>query len=296
MTKSGSEGGMIGLETIDHLAGRRLGTHDVPCPECGPFKRSARNQRKPVLRVYRIEPNFAGYHCARCGEKGAALDRNGTPPDPVKLAKARAEAADRDRMLKAERLGKAQWLWSIRKPIAGSIAETYLRSARSYAGPLPATLGFLRSRGDHPPAMIAAFGLAAEPEPGRLAIADELVRGVHITRLAPDGAGKAGTEDDKITIGQCIGSPIVLTPPNDLLGQAITEGIEDGLSVYAGTGLGVWCAGCASRMPGLADAVPGWINRITVYAHDDADGKRHALELADALVARGFEAFIEGLA
>jgi hypothetical protein len=58
-----------------------------------------------VLRVYRLEPNFAGYHCARCGDKGAALDRNGTPPDPMKLARARAEAAERERIVKADRLG-----------------------------------------------------------------------------------------------------------------------------------------------------------------------------------------------
>ena len=55
----------IGLD-IDHLTGGRLGTFDVP--ECGPLKRSARNQRRAVLRVYRIQPGFAGYHCARCGE------------------------------------------------------------------------------------------------------------------------------------------------------------------------------------------------------------------------------------
>src|SRR5271154_6730862 len=125
---------MIGLDTIDQLTRPRLGTFDVPCPECGPLKRSTRNQRRPVLRVYRIEPSFAGYHCARCGEKGAALDRNGTPPDPIKLARARTQAAERDRTLKAERLSKACWLWAQRKPIAGSIAETYLRSARGYGG------------------------------------------------------------------------------------------------------------------------------------------------------------------
>jgi hypothetical protein len=77
-------------------------------------------------------------------------------------------------------LGKAQWLWAKRQPIAGSIAETYLRSARGYGGPLPATLGFLPSRGDHPPAMIAAFGMATECEPGVLRIADAAVLGVHL--------------------------------------------------------------------------------------------------------------------
>ena len=56
------------------------------------MKRSARNQRRPVLRIYRVEAQFAGYCCARCGEKGAAFDRDDKPPDPAKVAKARAEA------------------------------------------------------------------------------------------------------------------------------------------------------------------------------------------------------------
>jgi hypothetical protein len=247
---------MIGLDTIDQLTARRLGTFDVPCPVCGPLKRSARNQRKPVLRVYRIEPNFAGYHCARCGEKGAALDRNGTPPDPIKLAKARAEAAEDARVATAKRLSTARWLWRRRRPIFGSIAATYLRGARRYGGPLPATLGFLPAQCDHLPAMIAAFGLAHEIEPGVIAISDHAVTGVHLTRLLPDGSGKAEFDDPdenaKITIGLSAGSPIVLAPPNDLLGLAISEGVEDGLSAHEATGLGAWAAGSAPRMPALA--------------------------------------------
>jgi Toprim domain len=282
---------VIDLPTIDQLTGRQLGTHDVACPVCGPLKRSARNQRKATLRVYRVEPNFAGYHCARCGEKGAALDRNGTPPDPIKLTKARAEAAERDRTLKAERLSKARWLWSIRKPIIGSIAETYLRSARSYGGALPATLGFIAARRTYPPAMIAAFGFADELEPGRLAIADEAVCGVHLTRLLPDGSGKAVFDDPdeeaKIMVGLSMGSPIMLAPPNDLLGLAVSEGVEDGLSAHEATGLGAWAAGSAARMPALADAISPYIDCATVLAHDDKDGRRHATELARLLRARG---------
>jgi hypothetical protein len=276
---------MISLDAIDRLTGAELGTFDLPCPICSPHRSTPANRRKPVLRIWRVQPGFATYYCVHCGEHGHVLERK--PADPATLAKARAKAAERDRIHNAARLSKTKWLWSVRMPPERTIVETYLREARGYRGPLPATLGFLPSRGNHPPAMIAAFGMATEPEPGRLGIADELVRGVHITRLAPDGSGKAVTEDDKITIGRCIGSPIVLAPPTDLLGLAVTEGIEDGLSVHAATGLGVWCAGCASRMPGLADAVPDCIDCITVYAHDDADGKRYAIEFADALVALG---------
>jgi hypothetical protein len=285
----------IGLDIIDQLTGRRLGTFDVPCPECGPFKRMPRNQRKPVLRVYRLEPGFAGYHCARCGVRGAARDRNSAPPDPVKVAKARAEAAERDRMLKAERLSKALWLWSTRKPIIGSIAERYMRDVRGYGGPLPATLGFLAARREHPPAMIAAFGLAREvDEPGVMAIADSAVTGVHLTRLKPDGSSKATFEDPdenaKIMVGYSAGSPIILAPPNDLLGLAITEGIEDGLSVHEDTGLGVWAAGAASRLPALAPVVPSYIDCTTVIADDDRDGRRFASELADGIRARRMDA------
>jgi hypothetical protein len=278
---------------IGQLTGGRLGTFDLPCPECGPLKRSARNQRRPVLRVYRIEPSFAGYHCARCGEKGAALDRNGTPPDPIKLARARAEAAERDRTLRAGRLSKARWLWSVRMPPVGTIVEAYLREARGYGGRLPATLGFVPARGEHQPAMIAAFGLAHEIEPGVLVIPDQAVTGVHLTRLVPDGSGKAVFDDPdeqaKIMIGSSTGWPIVLAPPNDLLGAAIAEGIENGLSVHEATGLGTWAAGCASRMPALAGAMPGFIESTTIAGDSDDDGRRYAAELTKLIHARGIE-------
>jgi Toprim domain len=269
-------------------SGGRLGTIDVPCPECGPLKRSPQNQRRPVLRVYRVEPSFAGYCCARCGEKGAALDRGAKPPDPAKVAKARAEAAEHARSLHEERLGKARWLWSQRLPIAGSIAESYLRAARGYSGALPATLGFLPARGDHAPAMIAAFGLTHEVEPGLVAISTSAVTGVHLTRLRPNGLAKA---DDtaglsKIMLGFSTGSPIVLGATNDLLGLSVTEGIEDGLSVAEALGTGVWAAGSASRLPALADAIPFWVEYVTIVADDDADGRRHALELHRRILGR----------
>jgi hypothetical protein len=246
------------------------------------------------MRVWLLEPGFASYHCARCGEKGAAFDRHSAPPDPVKLAKARREGAERDRALRADWLKIAVWLWSNRKPIAGSIAETYLRGARGYGGPLPATLGFLPARGKYPPAMIAVFGMAHEIEPAVMAISDGAMTGVHLTRLKPDGSGKVVFDDPdenaKIMIGYSAGSPIVLASPNDLLGLAITEGIEDGLSVHESTGLGVWAAGSASRMAALAPAVPSYIETLTVVADDDPDGRGGAADLAARAATRGMEA------
>jgi hypothetical protein len=245
-----------------------------------------------VLRVWRLEPGFATFHCARCGERGYVRNDYSRPQiDRAeferRLAAARAEAAARERSSAAERLAKALWLWRQRKPIVGPIAETYLRQVRGYRGALPATLGYLAPRGEHGPAMIAAFGIAYEPEPGLLEIADIAVRGVHITRLAANGLGKAGTARDKIMLGSSIGYPIVLAPPNDLGCLAIAEGIEDALSVHDDTGLGVWAAGSASRLPALADVVPRYIEAVTITVDDDDVGRANADALAGRLLARG---------
>jgi len=291
---------MIDFRTIEDLTFGRFGTCDVVCPLCGPTKRKPASQRKPVLRVWRLERGFATYHCARCGEGGYVRDDYAKPrieraEFERRLAAARAEAAERERSSAAERLAKAQWLWSKRKPIVGSIAETYLRQARGYHGTLPATLGFLPARGEHGPALIAAFGIAYEPEPGLLETADAQVRGVHITRLAADGR-KAGTERDKIMLGSSIGYPIVLAPPNDLMGLAIAEGIEDALLVHDDTGLGAWAAGSASRLPALADIGPQYVESVTVTVDDDEVGRRNANELAERLLARGIREVRQALA
>jgi hypothetical protein len=277
----------LDLTTIDRLAGGKLGTHDVVCPLCSPYH-SLQGQRRNVLRVWRVEPGFATFCCARCGEKGYIHDRHAPASDPAKLTRLRAEAAEHDRIHKLERLSKARWLWSQRRPIAGSIAERYLRE-RKIVCPSPATLGFLPARGDYTPAVVAAYGMAHEVKPGVIAIADDAVRAVHITRLLPDGSDRERGDQAKIMIGHSVGFPIVLAPPNDLLGMAITEGIEDALTVHQSTGLGAWAAGSASRMPALADALPSWIECMTVLTDDDADGRRFAGELADHIRARGIE-------
>jgi hypothetical protein len=242
------------------------------------------------MRVWRHDPSFVTFHCARCGETGYARDASSAPaPDPAKLAPVRAELAKLDGHAAMEQSRKAVWLWRHRQPIAGTIAEIHLRDARGYGGPLPATLAFLPARDCYSPAMIAAFGHVEEPEPGVIAISDEAVRGVHITKLKLDGSGKAGTERDKIMVGASLGLPIVLAPINDLLGLAVCEGIEDTLSTYEATGLGAWAAGAASRLPALAQAIPEYVECTTVVVDDDPDGRRHAVELGRRTASRGIE-------
>ena len=279
----------ISLTVLGDLVGGVLGRHDVACPRCGPSCRSPVNRRRRVLRIWYHEPSFASFNCARCGIEGYAVDRAGERAEPNKLEKARAKALERQRIEASESLKKSRWLWSQRQPIVGSIAEAYLRKCRGYQGRLPGTLGFLPARDDYPPAMIAAFGTAAETLPGEIVIYDAAIRGVHITRLAPDGSGKAGSDADKLTIGVANKSPIWLAPANDGLGLAISEGVEDALSVHQATGLGAWAAGTAGRLPGMAEYVPSYIECVTIMVDPDPVGERNAGELARRLDKRGIE-------
>lgn len=274
------------------LAGNRMGVQDVPCPRCGPERRSPTNRRRKVLRIWRISPAFATYRCARCDIHGHVREDGAPTPDPLELAKAKVEAQRFAIATNEAKQKKAQWLWSIRRPIAGTPAARYLREVRGYNGPLPATLGLLPERGHFPPAMIAAFGLPDEVEPGMISIAPTRVQAVHITRLLPDGLGKAGTEADKIMIGTPRGAPIALASPNDLNGLAITEGIENALSVHEATGLGVWAAGSASLLPALAAVIPPFSDFVTIVSDPDQTGQRFARQLKAGLAKRGIAHFM----
>lgn len=282
-------GQLFDLRVVEQLAHVGIGMFDVPCPICGPLRRTLAKQRKPVLRIWYLDPAFASFCCARCGEHGYVRDVSTSRRlDPAQIERAKAEAERRKRETAEDRQKKAAWLWSQRRPIIDTMAEGYLQT-RGITCPWPQTLGFLPARGDYCPAMIAAFGIPTEPEPGQLDINPEAIVGIHLTRLKPDGSGKADEQPNKIMIGMSAGLPIVLAPPNDLLGLAITEGIEDGLSVYQASGLGVWCAGSASRLPALAKVVPSCVEAVSILVDDDDAGRRHAGELASRLQYGGIE-------
>jgi hypothetical protein len=279
----------LSFPELMHAIGYRMGVHDVACPICGPDRRVTINRIRKVMRIWNVFPGFVSYTCARCGESGYARDRDAPKPSASTCTRLRAEMEERSHDAAAARLSKALGLWRLRQPIRGSIAETYLREARAYQGPLPPTLGFLPARGDHAPAMIAAFGLSVEIEPSVMALPTDRIAGVHLTRLSPDGQDRDRGDKAKIMIGFSKGSPIVLAPWTDGLGLVVTEGIEDALSAHEATGLCTWAAGSASRLPTLADAVPSWVETVTILADDDRDGRRHASALATNLSKRNVE-------
>jgi hypothetical protein len=264
----------------------KFGAIDAPCPLCGPLRRTVANQQRKTLRLWCSDPAFISYHCARCGAQGWSSD-SGASRSIFSTAETAAigdEVKRREQDEGRERLKLALALWRRRASIYDTAAETYLRVARGYTGRLPATLGFLPASGDFAPAMIAAFGMARETLPGEIVIDDAAIRGVHITSLKPDGSGKAGTDRDKIMVGRSTGFPIVVAPVNDLLGLAIAEGIEDALSLHEATGLGAWAAGSASRMPALADKIPGYVEAVSIAADNDDVGMKYADELGQVVL------------
>jgi putative DNA primase/helicase len=295
----------VGIDDVAAKCGLKLkrSGHELvgSCPRCGGDDRFSVHPRKEV------------FNCRQCGGKGhGAIDlamfaegldflaavemltgasaRHRRKP----AQSSRPAVTPDDEAYARQQAHKAAWLWEHRQPLACSIAETYLREARGYGGPLPPTLGFLPPREDKHPAMIAAFAMAQEIEPTVLGEPSN-VASVHLTLLKIDGSGKADVKPNKIIVGSPAGRPITLAPVNDLLGLAVTEGIEDGLSVAWSLGLGTWAAGAAGFMPALADTVPGYVGCCTIFGHADQAGRRGARALADRLVARGLEVFIEGV-
>ncbi len=276
----------LSLSQINDLTGGQQGTFDVPCPRCGPDRKSTRNRKRCVCRIWNGEA-FATWNCARCGFSGWARNGEGPRTDPARLVAIKAENIKRDADYAEARLALSRFLFDCSKPAFGTIVETYLKSARHIRCRIPMTLRYLSPRKPgHHPTMIAPFGIPDEIRPGELDISRNAVRGVHLTLLRSDGGRKADTEPNKIMIGKCLGSPIVVAPMNDLLGLSITEGIEDALSIHAATGLGAWAAGAAGRMPALANAVPDYTDCVTIVADDDDAGQRGAEGLAKALTNR----------
>jgi hypothetical protein len=272
---------------------KRIGAEIVgPCPKCGGQDRFAVHLKKQI------------FNCRGCGVGGDVIDlvkhlddvdfnaavttlATGKPASPTITTRRRAPRTKSGSLehYARQRHDTARWLWSQRKPITGTPAERYLRKARGITCPLPTTLGYLPPSANYDPTLIACFGLCTESEPGVLT-PPQNVDAVHRTILRADGRGKADIDNPKRFCGSPGALPIVLAPLNDLLGLAICEGVEDALSIYEATGLGVWAAGGAGRMPALADTVPDSVEAVTIFADGDEAGQRGAIGLAERLDER----------
>lgn len=249
---------------FDQLSGLLAGAAgrsivDVACPICGPERKQAHNRNRKVMRIW-DDGDFLTYLCARCGNSGWAKDGSGAaraaPPKPQQAAEPVQDKAE-----------LARYLWSLSAPLMGSPAETYLRSRQCF-------VGFLPARNGRPPAMIARFGAG-------------LITGIHLTKLKPDGSGKAD-ENAKTMIGPSAGRPIVVHDNPDRDEIIVAEGIEDAGSLHIATGWSAQAAGAMVRVPAVVAAAP---RSARLYLAVDQDFGREARKagaraLAGALAAR----------
>jgi hypothetical protein len=273
------------------LGGRRAqrladGSFLVPCPV--PSHGKGRGDRNPSLRIGDGETRVLVYCYGGC-DRVSVLDelcRRGLLDDrPARRTESRSPKPQASDDYVRRQHQKAAYLWSRRQRITGTIAEKYLRT-RAITCELSPTLGFLPAREpEHHPALIVAFALVDEPEPGVLGTPHD-VNAVHLTLLKPDGTGKAEIERPKLIVGRPLGRPLVVAPVNDGLGLAITEGLEDALSVHLATGLGAWAAGSASMMPSVADNMPDYVTCVSIFVDANTAGRRHSHELAVKLRQR----------
>ena len=181
----------------------------------------------------------------------------------------------------------ARRLFSMARPIRGTIAETYLRCRSvTFLQKVPA-LRF------HPRCFYRADDNARrETMPALLAAVTDLdgtITGVHRTWLARDGTDKAPVPTPRRAMGQLLGNGVRLGAARDVL--AAGEGIETVLSLRCALPrLPMVAALSVNHLAALTPS-PG-LRRLYV-ARDNDDAGRHAAEaLSERIQANGIEVLI----
>jgi DNA primase len=243
-----------------------------------PFHR----ERTPSFSV-RDDRRF--YFCFGCGERGDVFDwfmraegltfaeaierargAAGQPQAPAATCGCGAPVPN-DNAETARRQAAVRAIWNASRPIAGTIAEVYLREARAVTVKLPDCLRchpglpFDLPAGDALPALVAAV----------TDLAGELVA-VQRTWLRTDGSGKADIRSPKRSLGPVRRGAVCMGPPATTLGLA--EGIETALSAAELYRLPVWASlGCAN-LPRVR--LPAGVRNVVIFADRGAVGEQAA--------------------
>jgi hypothetical protein len=252
------------------LGGRWHGRYGTAaCPVCQPERRRDQN----ALTLADGKASLLA-HCKRAGcdfldilDAAGLLSEDYCAPDLSRIAQRHTEA----KAQAEKRAMAAKRLWAETQPIAGTVAETYLRG-RGISCALPHTLRFHSHCWHGPnesrwPAMVA------------------LVEGgegfaVHRTYLRPDGSGKAGLAGgDKLMLGATAGGAVRLSGGISRL--VVAEGIESALSLLCGLlaePATVWAALSTSGLRSLR--LPEKPSRLVIAGDGDQPGREAAHALA----------------
>jgi len=180
---------------------------------------------------------------------------------------------------KRDNRGLATRLWLASRPIAGTIAETYLR-ARGLDGPYPRVLRFN-------PTTILGSGANKRIMPALIAAIENDVGVVAVQRtfLDPLDILHKPIAKPKVSLGLLGGAAIRLAPASEELGLA--EGIEDALTAMQWFGTPTWALGGVERLA-LVD-IPERVRRVIVYSDRGVAAERLLEKAWDHLAANGRE-------
>ncbi len=249
----------------------------APCPVC-------QNEGRKGQNALTLADGDGGRLLLNCKKSGCAyrdiLTAAGitpgsyTPPDPATIAQRKAEQ-HKEAM---KRAAQAQRLWQEALPIAGTLAETYLRG-RGITCPLPGTLRYSQS----------CWHATAKRLPALVALVDGSDGfAVHRTYLRSDGSGKADVEPAKAMLGAVQGGAVRLCDePGPLV---VAEGIETALSLASGllrAPATVWAALSTSGVKSLY--LPVETGRLTIAPDGDEAGRKAAQALAERAHGIGWQ-------
>ncbi len=253
----------------------------APCPVCQPQREKQQNALTLADgRNGRLVLDCKKSGCAFLDILAAAGVRTGDyfPPDAATLAQREAEHLAEAK----KRAAQAKQVWTEAQPIAGTLAEVYLRG-RGITCPLPETLRF-HPYCWHGPTAKRYLALVS-------AVQGAGLPAVHRTYLRADGSGKAAIDPDKMMLGATVGGAVRLTDgPSRLV---VCEGIETGLSLLCGLLDGpaaIWAALSTSGLRGLH--LPAQPGRLTVATDGDKAGREASHALAERAHALGWQVSI----
>ena len=258
-----------------HTITNELGGHwknrrgQAPCPICQPERRPDQNalsirssNGKLLLHCFKRRCSFA--------EIANAVD---LPLDSLRIDFLASRDADRRQAeYTAHHLTKARSLWDAARPIAGTMAEAYLRG-RGITVPLPSSLRFMPDI-YHGPSASQSCAMVADVQP---------TGGVHRTYF--DTRGNRLTKNAKMMLGPCCGGAVRLSGGGWAAGLCV-RCIETGLSLVqllAERSPEVWAALSTSGMKALA--LPTAPRELIVATDGDEPGRKAGRELATRATA-----------
>ena len=251
---------------VRRLGGARAGAGFLcRCPV--PAHGKGRGDLRPSLAVSDGERSLV-YHCfAGCSAADIraaieSLDLSRPAPAPV--------PTEPRRNSRRTTTAAARALWREARPTAGTLAEAYLR-ARGFVTPPPATIRFLPS---YPYSAGACFPclVAVVQAPSREIVA------VQLTFLEPSGVGKVDVPEPRRCIGPLGDGALRLARPARHIGLA--EGFETAWAAMLLHGIPVWAVLGAKRY--LKAALPETVERVTIFADNDAPGLSQAEKFREA--------------